>query len=155
GVELAGALKNIYAIIAGFADAMGLGYNTKSMLMTRSLAEMSRLAVKLGADPLTFLGLAGVGDLFVTCTSPSSRNFRMGAAIGEGKNLEQAEEAIGQVVEGVNTLRTIKEKSVELDVYMPLVDALHGLMFENKALDELVSGMMASERAIDVSFSVE
>jgi len=88
GVELAGALKNIYAIVAGIAEAMKAGQNTKSVVLTRSLAEMSRFAVHLGANPMTFLGLSGVGDLYVTCTSPLSRNFRIGLAIGEGKSLD-------------------------------------------------------------------
>ena len=87
GVELSGALKNIYAIVSGFVAALGMGENSRSMIVTRSLAEMSRFAVALGANPLTFLGLAGVGDLVVTCTSPLSRNYRVGFAIGEGKTL--------------------------------------------------------------------
>ena len=96
GVELAGALKNIYAIVTGMGTAMKMGENTKSMLITRSLAEMSRFAVKLGANPLTFLGLAGVGDLIATCTSSLSRNFQVGYALGQGKTLKQAEESLGQ-----------------------------------------------------------
>src|SRR5690606_32532346 len=84
GVELGGALKNIYAIIAGLASAMGMGHNTNSMLVTRSLTEMARFGRRLGADPMTFLGLSGVGDLIVTCSSPLSRNFRIGMALGRG-----------------------------------------------------------------------
>ena len=90
GLELAGALKNIYAIVSGITDAIGAGQNTKSVVLTRSLAEMNRFASELGANPMTFLGLSGIGDLYVTCTSPLSRNFRVGVAIGQGKNLEQA-----------------------------------------------------------------
>src|SRR5690554_6663108 len=111
GAELGGALKNIYAIAVGLSAALGMGENTKSMLMTRSLAEMSRFAVSLGANPMTFLGLAGVGDLIVTCMSPLSRNYRVGFALGEGKTLEQAVDALGEVAEGVNTLKLVKEKA--------------------------------------------
>ncbi len=88
GVELGGSLKNIYAIIAGMAAALGMGYNTNSMLVTRSLTEMARFGRELGADPMTFLGLAGVGDLVVTCSTPLSRNYRIGLALGAGKSID-------------------------------------------------------------------
>lgn len=110
GVELGGALKNIYAIVSGFVSALDMGENTRSMIVTRSLAEMSRFAVAMGANPLTFLGLSGVGDLIVTCTSPLSRNFRVGYAIGKGKSLEDAVTELGEVAEGVNTLRYVRKK---------------------------------------------
>src|SRR5690606_10589076 len=118
GVELAGALKNIYAIIAGMAAALGMGENTKAMLITRSLAEMSRFAVSLGANPMTFLGLAGVGDLIVTCMSPMSRNFRVGYAVGKGTPVDEAAADLGQVAEGVNTLYLVKEKADQMGIYM-------------------------------------
>ncbi len=111
GVELAGALKNIYAIVAGIASALEVGQNTLSALITRSLAEMTRFAARLGADPMTFMGLAGVGDLIVTCTSPLSRNFRVGEALGQGLTLDEAVAKIGQVAEGVKTTRIVKEKA--------------------------------------------
>ena len=152
GVELAGALKNIFAIVSGIGAALGMGENTKSMLITRSLAEMSRFAVKLGANPMTFLGLAGVGDLIVTCTSSLSRNYRVGFALGKGKSLREAEESLGQVAEGVNTLRQVKQKADELDVYMPLVDGLHKIIFEDCTIDTLVKGMMLREQKTDVEF---
>ena len=152
GVELAGALKNIFAIVSGIGAAMGMGENTKSMLITRSLAEMSRFAVKMGANPMTFLGLAGVGDLIVTCTSSLSRNYRVGFALGQGKTLQEAEASLGQVAEGVNTLRQVKQKADELDVYMPLVDGLHKIIFEGCTIDSLVKGMMMREQKTDVEF---
>lgn len=152
GVELAGALKNIFAIVSGVGAAMGMGENTKSMLITRSLAEMSRFAVKLGANPMTFLGLAGVGDLIVTCTSSLSRNYRVGYALGQGQSLKQAEESLGQVAEGVNTLRQVKQKADELNVYMPLVDGLYKIIFEEYTVDSLVRGMMLREQKTDVEF---
>ncbi|MGB1272296.1 MAG: NAD(P)H-dependent glycerol-3-phosphate dehydrogenase [Endozoicomonas sp.] len=152
GVELAGALKNIYAIVSGIGAAMGMGENTKSMLITRSLAEMSRFAVKLGANPMTFLGLAGVGDLVATCTSSLSRNFRVGYALGEGLSLTTAEAQLGQVAEGVNTLKQVKQKADELDVYMPLVGGLYSIIFEGHAIEGLVRGMMSRKQKTDVEF---
>ncbi|WP_419536090.1 NAD(P)H-dependent glycerol-3-phosphate dehydrogenase [Endozoicomonas sp.] len=152
GVELAGALKNIYAIVSGIGAALGMGENTKSMLITRSLAEMSRFAVTLGANPMTFLGLAGVGDLIATCTSDLSRNFRVGFALGEGCSLDEAESRLGQVAEGVNTLKQVKQKADELGVYMPLVDGLYSIIFEGNAIGALVKGMMLREQKTDVEF---
>ncbi len=107
GVELAGALKNIYAIVCGLAKALKVGENTMAMIMTRSLAEMSRFAVHFGANPMTFLGLAGVGDLIATCTSPLSRNYQVGFSLGSGKSVQQAIDDIGQVAEGINTLKMV------------------------------------------------
>ncbi len=155
GVELAGALKNIYAIVSGIGVAMGMGENTKSMLITRSLAEMSRFAVKMGANPLTFLGLAGVGDLIATCTSSLSRNFRVGYALGNGKTLQEAENELGQVAEGVNTLKQVRQKAEELGVYMPLVAGLYSIIFEHKDIDTLVKNMMQREQKTDVEFMVQ
>lgn len=152
GVELAGALKNIYAIVSGMGAALGMGENTKSMLITRSLAEMSRFGVTLGANPMTFLGLAGVGDLVATCTSDLSRNFRIGYALGRGSSLEEAESRLGQVAEGVNTLKQVKQKADELGVYMPLVDGLYSIIFEGQAIASLVKGMMLREQKTDVEF---
>uniref|UniRef100_UPI00351B2806 NAD(P)H-dependent glycerol-3-phosphate dehydrogenase n=1 Tax=Endozoicomonas sp. Mp262 TaxID=2919499 RepID=UPI00351B2806 len=154
GVELAGALKNIYAIVSGIGVAMGMGENTKSMLITRSLAEMSRFAVKMGANPLTFLGLAGVGDLIATCTSSLSRNYRVGYALGQGYTLKEAESQLGQVAEGVNTLKQVQQKAQELEVYMPLVNGLYSIIFEGKDIHTLVKGMMQREQKTDVEFMV-
>lgn len=152
GVELGGALKNVYAIIAGMAAAMGMGENTKSMLITRALAEMTRFAVKLGANPMTFLGLAGVGDLIVTCTSPKSRNYQVGFALGEGLSLDEAVTRLGEVAEGVNTLKVLKAKSQELDVYMPLVAGLYAILFEGRTLEQIIGGLMSGEPKTDVDF---
>lgn len=152
GVELGGTLKNIYAIAAGLSSAFGVGENTKSMLLTRSLAEMSRFAVSMGANPLTFLGLAGVGDLIVTCMSPLSRNYRVGYALGQGKTLAQAVEALGEVAEGVNTLRLVREKAEEMGVYMPLVSGLYEVVFNNAPVAEVARRMMLNEQNSDVEF---
>ena len=153
GVELGGALKNIYAIIAGLATALQVGQNTLAMLITRSLAEMSRFAVALGANPYTFLGLAGVGDLFVTCTSPLSRNFRLGTRLATGLTLAQAMDDLGKLAEGVNTVRVVRGKSRELGVYMPLVDALYRLLYEQVELAAVIHELMTSEQRVDVDFA--
>ncbi|MCJ0973363.1 NAD(P)H-dependent glycerol-3-phosphate dehydrogenase [Pseudomonas sp. PS1] len=152
GVELGGALKNVYAIMAGMAAALGMGENTRSMLITRALAEMTRFAVKLGANPMTFLGLAGVGDLIVTCTSPKSRNFQVGHALGEGLSLEQAVARLGEVAEGVNTIKVLKCRAEELQVYMPLVAGLHAILFEGRTLDQVIAVLMRGEPKTDVDF---
>lgn len=152
GVELGGALKNVYAIIAGMAVALGMGENTKSMLITRALAEMTRFAVKLGANPMTFLGLAGVGDLIVTCSSPKSRNYQVGFALGEGLSLEDAVARLGEVAEGVNTLKVLKNKAEELQVYMPLVAGLHAILFEGRTLTQVIEALMRGDPKTDVDF---
>ncbi|MFA5548575.1 MAG: NAD(P)H-dependent glycerol-3-phosphate dehydrogenase [Porticoccaceae bacterium] len=154
GVELAGALKNIYAIVAGIASAIGVGQNTLSVLITRSLAEMTRFAARLGANPMTFLGLSGVGDLIVTCTSPLSRNFRIGEAIGQGKTMDEAARLVGQVAEGVKTTRIVKHKADDLGVYMPLASALYAILFEARPLRSVLRNMMTSEQSEDVEFRV-
>lgn len=152
GVELGGALKNIYAIIAGLASAMGMGHNTNSMLVTRSLTEMARFGRRLGADPMTFLGLSGVGDLVVTCSSPLSRNFRIGFALGQGKSIEEAVVEVGQVAEGVNTLKLVKEKADELGVYMPLVNGLYQIIYKGNSVRQIVASLMLGEQALDVEY---
>ena len=152
GVELAGALKNIYAIIAGLASAKDLGENAKAMLITRGLAEMSRFAVSLGANPMTFMGLAGVGDLIVTCTSSKSRNFRIGYAVGQGKALDDAVSELGQVAEGIYTLKLVKEKSESIGIYMPLVRGLYEILYENASINAVINSLMMSVQNSDVEF---
>jgi glycerol-3-phosphate dehydrogenase (NAD(P)+) len=154
GVELAGALKNIYAIEAGMATQLGLGQNTMAVLLTRSLAEMTRFAATLGASPMTFLGLSGVGDLFVTCTSPLSRNFRIGRALAAGRSLAEAIAEVGQTAEGINTTRIVKHRADELGVYMPLASALHAVLFEGRSISQALARMAVSERSDDVEFRV-
>ena len=152
GVELGGALKNIYAIAAGMAAALGMGENTRSMLMTRALAEMSRFAVAEGANPMTFLGLAGVGDLIVTCSSNLSRNYRVGYAMGEGRSLEDAISALGQVAEGVNTVKLVCAKAKELGVYMPLAEGLYHVLFDGVPAQDMARTLMMGEQSSDVEF---
>lgn len=153
GVELAGALKNIYAIVCGIAGGLQVGQNTVAMLITRSLAEMSRLAVSLGANPFTFLGLAGVGDLMVTCTSPLSRNYQLGCRLARGLSLEEAMADLGKLAEGVNTLRVVHEHARRLDVYMPLAAGLYRVLFEQDNLGAVVTELMTGGQPIDVEFA--
>lgn len=152
GVELGGALKNIYAIAAGMAAALGMGENTRSMLMTRALAEMSRFAVAQGANPMTFLGLAGVGDLIVTCSSDLSRNYRVGHAIGEGRSLNEAVDTLGQVAEGVNTVKLVCSKAAEIGVYMPLAEGLYHVLFDGVPAQDMARTLMMGEQSSDVEF---
>ncbi len=154
GVELGGALKNIYAIVCGMAAGMQVGQNTVGMLVTRSLAEMSRFAVSMGANPFTFLGLAGVGDLLVTCTSPLSRNFQLGYRLGQGLSLDEALEDLGKLAEGVNTLRVVYAKARELNVYMPLVTGLHRVLFDREDLGTVVAELMTGGQSLDVEFAL-
>lgn len=152
GVELGGALKNIYAIAMGMAVAYGVGENTRSMILTRALAEMSRFAVKLGANPLTFLGLSGVGDLLATCNSALSRNYQVGFALGKGKSLAEAVEALGQTAEGVNTVVQVRKRARELDVYMPITNALYEVIFEQAPALNVALSLMKNGHRSDVEF---
>lgn len=155
GVELGGALKNVYAIMAGMAAALGIGHNTISMLITRALAEMTRFAVNRGADPLTFMGLAGIGDLMVTCMSPLSRNYQVGFALGQGRNLEAIVADLGQVAEGVNTLKLLKEHAEQIGVRMPLVAGLFEILYAGRSIAEVVGGLMRAEQNRDVEYSLK
>ena len=155
GVELGGALKNVYAIMAGMAAALGIGQNTISMLITRALAEMSRFAVKKGADPLTFLGLAGVGDLIVTCMSPLSRNYQVGYALGQGRELASIIAELGQVAEGINTLKLLKEHSESIGVRMPLVSGLYEVLYNGRGISQVVGELMWAEQSRDVEFTLK
>lgn len=152
GVELGGALKNIYAVAMGMGAAYQVGENTRSMLLTRALAEMSRFAVQLGANPLTFLGLSGVGDLFATCSSPLSRNYQIGLALGQGKNLEDAVKALGQTAEGINTIRQVRAQAQALQVYMPITNALYEVIYEGKPPLGIALSLMQNGHRSDVEF---
>jgi len=152
GVELGGALKNVYAILAGVGAALGLGENTIGMLLTRSLAEMSRFAVQMGANPMTFLGLAGVGDLFVTCSSPLSRNYQVGLALGRGQPLDDILAAMDQVAEGINTLGLLKAEADQRQVHMPLVKGLYAILYEHRPVADVFDDMLHTEQAMDVEF---
>ncbi len=154
GVELGGVLKNIYAILSGVASGRGDGANTISMMMTRGLAEMCRYAQALGANPATFMGLSGIGDLIATCSSELSRNFRVGALVGQGKTLEAAIDEIGQTAEGINTVSVVIEQAKKMGVDMPLAQGLHDILYSGRSLEELVEELMARDQTQDVVYRV-
>ena len=153
GVELGGSLKNIYAVIAGIASELGMGHNTNSLIVTRGLAEMARFGRELGADPMTFLGLSGVGDLVVTCSSPMSRNFRFGSLLGRGLSYRQAEDSVGQVVEGINTLKVVFDRAEKLTIHMPLAEGLFHIVFNGEIVESIIPSLMSGEHAMDVEFA--
>lgn len=146
GVEIGGALKNIIALAAGITDGLGYGDNAKAALMTRGLAEITRLGVKMGADPLTFLGLTGIGDLIVTCTSVHSRNWRAGNLLGKGKNLNEVLESMGMVVEGVRTTKAAHQLSEKYHVKMPITNALYDVLFNGKDIKQEVEDLMGRSK---------
>lgn len=145
GVEVGGAVKNVIAIGSGIADGMGFGANTRVALITRGLAEMMRLGVKLGALRETFMGLAGLGDLVLTCTDDQSRNRRFGMALGRGEPLAQAQGEIHQVVEGVSAARAVHDVSHRLQVDMPICREIYAVMYENKPVRAVVQALMGRE----------
>ncbi|WP_414049696.1 NAD(P)H-dependent glycerol-3-phosphate dehydrogenase [Macrococcus animalis] len=146
GVEIGGALKNIIALAAGITDGLGYGDNAKAALMTRGLAEITRLGTKMGADPMTFLGLAGIGDLIVTCTSVHSRNWKCGNMLGQGATLDEALDKMGMVVEGVRTTEAAYEMSKAFKVEMPITTALYKLLFEGLDVNTGVMELMSREK---------
>ena len=154
GVELAGTLKNIYAILSGIATGMGFGANSMAMLLTRSLTEMSRYAAAQGANAASYLGLSGVGDLFATCTSPLSRNFQIGLRVGKGMSLEQAFKDLGQTAEGVNTVAVVHERAAQLNISMPLCQGLYEILHANRPVKEVVSSLMDRDQKQDVEYKV-
>jgi glycerol-3-phosphate dehydrogenase (NAD(P)+) len=145
GVEVGGAVKNVIAIGSGIADGMGYGANTRVALITRGLAEMMRLGVKLGAQRETFMGLAGLGDLVLTCTDDQSRNRRFGMALGRGESKALAQSAIHQVVEGVAAARAVHDVAQRLGVDMPICREIYGIMYENKPVGSAVQALMGRE----------
>lgn len=145
GVETAGALKNIIAVGAGALHGLGYGDNAKAAIITRGLAEITRLGVAMGASPLTYSGLSGVGDLIVTGTSIHSRNWRAGDALGRGEKLEDIEKNMGMVIEGISTTKVAYELAQELDVYMPITTAIYRTIYEGANIKESILDMMSNE----------
>ena len=146
GVELGGALKNIIAVASGIVAGMGYGDNAKAALMTRGLAEISRLGEKLGADPMTFLGLGGIGDLIVTCTSTHSRNYTLGYKLGKGKTTEEALNEMNMVVEGIYTTNSVYHLAKAQNVDMPITNALYKVLFEDKPVKDSVKDLMGRDK---------
>ena len=154
GVELGGALKNIYAIICGLADSLEVGENALGLILTRSMAEMSRFAVAKGANPVTFLGLSGMGDLVATCTSTLSRNYQLGHNLGTGMSLDDAKDNVGQVAEGIRTLEVIRNESISLDLKMPLIESLYNIIYKNSSPDSLINDLINNPHEVDVEFKL-
>ncbi|UQZ81939.1 Glycerol-3-phosphate dehydrogenase [NAD(P)+] [Paenibacillus konkukensis] len=146
GVEVGGALKNIIALGAGLTDGLGYGDNAKAALLTRGLAEISRLGTAMGGNPLTFAGLAGIGDLVVTCTSKHSRNWRAGYLIAQGHPLDDVLKQMGMVVEGVKTTQAAYKLSRQYDVTMPIADELYEVLFNGKTAAAAVEDLMGRGR---------
>jgi len=142
GVEVGGAVKNVLAIGAGLCDGLGFGANTRVALITRGLTEMTRLGVALGAQRETFMGLAGLGDLVLTCTDDHSRNRRFGLALARGAPVEDALRGIGQVVEGYHAARALRRVATREQVVMPIADGIYGVLYEQLPAEQLVRGMM-------------
>ncbi len=145
GVELGGALKNIFAIGTGILEGMGLGHNPRAALITRGVAEMTRLGARLGANPMTLIGLAGLGDLILTCTGPQSRNFQVGVKLGQGLPLPQILAGMAMVAEGVKTSRAVYLLAQRLGVDMPLVEAVYRILYEDLAPKDAIKKLMTRE----------
>ena len=152
GVEVGGALKNIIALAAGISDGMGYGDNAKSALMTRGLTEMARLGEKMGGSRLTFMGLAGLGDLIVTCTSMHSRNRRCGIMIGEGVPPSEAAARVGMVVEGINTTEAVHTLAEELSVEMPITEQLYQVIRGTVTGPEAVRNLMLRKKKNETEY---
>ena len=145
GVEVGGAVKNALAIGTGIADGLGFGANTRIALITRGLAEMSRLGVKLGAQSTTFMGLAALGDLVLTCTDNQSRNRRFGLLLAAGKSMDEAAAEIGQVVEGVKAAKAVHDVAAREGIDMPIINAVHGILHEGLPVADAVKRLLGRE----------
>ena len=152
GVELAGALKNIYAVVCGMAESLEVGENAIGLILTRSMAEMSRFAVAKGANPITFLGLSGMGDLVATCMSNLSRNYQLGFNIGSGMTLLEAKNKVGQVAEGVRTLEIVRNESSRLNIKMPLVESMYNIIYEEASPESIIDDLLNNPHEVDVEF---
>lgn len=150
GTEMGGALKNIIAIGAGALVSLGYGDNAKAALMTRGLAEISRLGLAFGANPLTFIGLSGVGDLIVTATSKNSRNWRAGYQLGLGKSLKEVEDEMGMVIEGVATTKAATELAKQRHVNMPITNAIYDVLYNGKDINESINELMRRDAASEI-----
>lgn len=150
GVEVGGAVKNVIALCAGVSDGLGFGDNAKAGLITRGLAEITRLGVKMGGKPETFYGLTGAGDLFVTCASSHSRNHRAGELLGQGCSLEEAIKKVNMVVEGVNAAKAVRELGKKYDVELPITEQACLVLFEGKDSKQAVLELMGRDKKNEV-----
>jgi glycerol-3-phosphate dehydrogenase (NAD(P)+) len=146
GIELGGSVKNVIALAAGILDGLGLGDNTRAALMTRGISEISRLGVKMGGRMETFMGLSGIGDLIVTCTSEHSRNHTAGYLIGQGYTTDAAMKQVSQVVEGVYSARAAKALADKYQVSMPIVEQINKVLFENQSVQDAIHELLVRDR---------
>lgn len=152
GLEVAGAIKNVFAIATGAARGIGFQSNSVAALITRALAEMVRFGVAMGANPLTFKGLGGVGDLFLTCTSEKSRNFTVGYRLGKGENLKHIIETMGSVAEGVATTKAAHELSNSLGIEAPITSEVYQVLYEKKPIVQAVTDLISREAKAEIDF---
>ena len=145
GVEVGGAVKNVLAIATGLSDGLGFGANTRVALITRGLAEMTRLGMALGASRDTFMGLSGMGDLVLTCTDDQSRNRRMGLALAAGKSVDETSAEIGQVVEGVKAAAAVQKVSADLEVEMPICHQVYRMLYDGITVKQAIHALMQRE----------
>jgi glycerol-3-phosphate dehydrogenase (NAD(P)+) len=149
GIELGGSLKNVIALAAGIIDGIGMGDNTKAALMTRGIAEISRLGVAAGGKFETFCGLSGIGDLIVTCTSKHSRNHNAGYYLGQGYSFEETKVKIGQVIEGANTVKAALDLAAKFHITMPIMEQVDNVLFEGKEAKKAVESLLKREKRIE------
>lgn len=142
GAEVGGAVKNVIAIACGIADGLGFGHNTRAAVITRGLAEISRLGVRLGCNPLTLAGLAGMGDLVLTCNGPQSRNRQAGLLFAQGKSLAEVQTAMRQVAEGIRTTRSVHDLAAKVGVEMPISAAIYRVLYENQPVGQVMSDLL-------------
>lgn len=151
GMEIGAALKNVVALAAGVADGLGYGDNTKAALITRGIAEITRLGIKMGGKAETFAGLTGIGDLIVTCASMHSRNRRAGILIGQGKTMQEAMDEVQMVVEGVYSAKAAVALGQKYEVELPIIEAVSKVLFENADVKETVKGLMLRDKKVEIS----
>ncbi|MFT2092577.1 NAD(P)H-dependent glycerol-3-phosphate dehydrogenase [Paraglaciecola sp. 2405UD69-4] len=149
GIQLGGAVKNVIAIGAGLADGLGFGSNARTALITRGLAELTRLGIKMGAKPETFTGMAGLGDLVLTCTDNQSRNRRFGLALGKGASIKEAITEIGQVVEGYKNTKEVHVLSRRMSVEMPICEQIYQVLYHNKSVKEAAITLLARDKTTE------
>lgn len=149
GIELGGSLKNVIALAAGIADGLGYGDNTKAALITRGITEVSRLSIKMGANPMTLYGLSGIGDLIVTCASMHSRNRRAGMLIGKGYSMQEAVDEVHMVVEGIYAAKSAKKLSDKYGVNLPIIEVVYMILFDGLSAKDAVNELMMRDRTME------
>lgn len=149
GVEIAGSVKNVLAIATGIADGMQLGCNARAALITRGLAEITRLGVAMGAESDTFMSLAGVGDVVLTCTDNKSRNYRFGLALGQGKSVAEAQASIDQVIEGINTTQEAYQLAEKNQIDMPITEQIYNVLFNQMNIQQAIKNLLSRDLKVD------